>query len=72
MDLGAEVVRVDAADVVAGLERVARSHRATHLVLPHREVVGLRKRLERPPIDRLLERLPELEVHVIGLPARRG
>lgn len=35
VDLGAEVVRVDADDTVAGLEQVARSHRATLLVLPH-------------------------------------
>ena len=48
VDLGAEVVRVEAPDVVTGLEQVARSHRATHLVLPHREVGGLQRLRERP------------------------
>jgi two-component system, OmpR family, sensor histidine kinase KdpD len=66
VDLGAEVVRVEAADVVTGLEQVARSHRATHLVLPHREVTGLQRLRERPLVDRLLERLPDVELHVVG------
>ena len=43
VDLGAEVVRIEAPDVVTGLEQVARAHRATHLVLPHQEVTGLRR-----------------------------
>ena len=66
VDLGAEVVRVDAVDVVAGLERVARSHRATHLILPHREVAGLKRLRERSMVDRLVERLPDVELHVVG------
>ena len=66
VDLGADVVRVDATDLVTGLEQVARSHRATHLVLPHREVTGLKRLRERPLVDRLLERLPEVELHVVG------
>jgi two-component system sensor histidine kinase KdpD len=71
VDLGAEVVRVDADDLAAGLERVARMHRATHLVLPHREVAGLRRLRERPLVDRLLERLPDVEVHVVAASERR-
>jgi two-component system sensor histidine kinase KdpD len=71
VDLGAEVVRVDAADVVTGLEDVARSHRATHLVLPHREVTGLKRIRERPMVDRLIERLPDVELHVVGPPRTR-
>ena len=70
VDLGAEVVRVEAADVVSGLEQVARAHRATHLVLPHRELAGLKRLRERPLVDRLIERLPEVELHVVG-PAKR-
>jgi two-component system sensor histidine kinase KdpD len=66
VDLGAEIVRVDAVDVVAGLETVARTHRATHLILPHREVAGLRRLRERSMVDRLVERLPDVELHVVG------
>jgi two-component system sensor histidine kinase KdpD len=70
-DLGAEVVRTEAKDLVSGLEEVALSHRATHLVVPHRETAGLRRVLDRPLVDRLIERLPEVELHVVGA-ADRG
>ena len=66
VDLGADVVRVEAPDLMTGLERVARSNRATHLVLPHREVGGLKRLRERPLVDRLMEQMPDLEVHVVG------
>jgi two-component system sensor histidine kinase KdpD len=72
VDLGAEVVRVEAADIVSGLEQVARSHRATHLVLPHRELAGLKRLRERPLVDRLIERLPDVELHVVGPANSRG
>ncbi len=51
---------------VTGLEQVARSHRATHVVLPHQEVAALKRLRERSLVDRLIERLPEVEVHVVG------
>jgi two-component system sensor histidine kinase KdpD len=70
VDLGAEVVRVEATDLVTGLEQVARSRRATHLVLPHRPVAGLARIRERPLVDRLLERLPDVELHVVGASGR--
>jgi two-component system sensor histidine kinase KdpD len=71
VDLGADVVRIEAADVVSGLAEVAHSHRATHLVLPHREVGGLQRLRERPLVDRLIERLPDVEIHVVGPPTPR-
>lgn len=69
VDLGAEVVRIDAPDVVTGLDNAVQSRRATHLVLPFHEVTGLTRLRERPLVDRLIERIPELEVLVVG-PAR--
>ena len=66
VDLGADIVRVEAPDVVTGVERIARSRRVTHVVLPHRELRGVRRLVERPLADQLLERLPELELHVVG------
>ena len=71
VDLGAEVVRVESPDVVTGLEQVARSSRATHLVLPHVERSGLSRFRERAVVDRLIERLPEVELHVVGPGERR-
>ena len=41
--------------------------RVTHVVQPHREVHGVRRLLERPFGDPLLEPLPELEIHVVGV-----
>lgn len=66
IDLGADVVRVEADDLLTGLVQIARSRRATHLVLPYREVSGIRRLVDRPLADQLIERLPELEVHVVG------
>lgn len=66
VDLGAEVIRVEAPDVLTGLEHLARNRRATHVLLPHREIGGVRRLVEAPLADRLLARLPEVEVHVIG------
>ena len=65
-DLGAVLVRVEAKDVFEGLEQVARSKQATHVVLPQREMGGLQRLRERPLADRLLERLPDIEVHLVG------
>src|SRR5207247_10915834 len=42
VDLGADVIRVEAKDLLSGLEQVARSRRATDLVLPFRETSGPR------------------------------
>jgi two-component system sensor histidine kinase KdpD len=69
LDLGADLVRIEARDVLEGLEGVARSRRVTHVVLSRREVTGLQRLRERPLADRLLERLPDIEVHLIGAPS---
>ncbi len=66
VDLGAEVVRQAAPDVATGLEQVARARSATHVVLPHHASTGLRRLTERPLADRLIERIPALEIHVVG------
>jgi two-component system sensor histidine kinase KdpD len=71
VDLGAEIVRVQAADVATGLEQIAESRRATHLVIPHHETTGLRRLRERALADRILERIPDLELHMVAAPAAR-
>ncbi len=72
VDLGAEVVRVEAKDLVTGLEEVARSRRATHLILPYQDPAGLRRVFERPLVDQLMTRLPEVEVHIVGATGRKS
>jgi two-component system, OmpR family, sensor histidine kinase KdpD len=66
VDLGADIIQVRAKDLLSGLEEAARSHRAAHLVIPHRETSGIKRVMEPTLVDGLLRRLPELEVHVIG------
>jgi two-component system, OmpR family, sensor histidine kinase KdpD len=66
VDLGAEVVRIPAPDVVSGLEQAVRQRGASHLVIAHEPIGGFRRFTERPLADRLIERLPELEVHLVG------
>jgi two-component system sensor histidine kinase KdpD len=66
VDLGAEVVRVDASDVADGLAEVARTHRVTHVVIPHHGESGVARLRRRPLADRLIERLPDVELHLIG------
>ncbi|HEY4188791.1 MAG TPA: universal stress protein [Candidatus Limnocylindrales bacterium] len=66
VDLGAEVVRVDASDVADGLAEVARTHRVTHVVIPHHGEAGVARLRRRPLADRLIERLPDVELHLIG------
>jgi two-component system sensor histidine kinase KdpD len=66
VDLGAEIERVEARTMVAGLEQVVRDRKATHLVLPHRRRPPLERLLEPPLVERLLERLPEVDVQIVG------
>jgi K+-sensing histidine kinase KdpD len=66
VDLGAQLVRIEAKDTVTGLVDVSRSRGAKHVVIAHAPTKGL-SRLRGPSLlDQLLERLPELEVHVVG------
>jgi two-component system, OmpR family, sensor histidine kinase KdpD len=66
VDLGAEILRIEAADVATGLERAVRTRRATHLVLPHVATTTLQRLRQRPMADRLMQVFPDLEIHVVG------
>jgi two-component system sensor histidine kinase KdpD len=69
VDLGAEVLRVDEADLAAGLIRAARLKRATHLFIPRQQVRGLQRITQRPIADLILAELPDLELHLVDVPA---
>jgi two-component system sensor histidine kinase KdpD len=65
-DLGAEVVTVETADVVAGIVQVASKRRVSRLVLPHRATTTI-ERMRRPTLaERVLERLPSIEIAIVG------
>jgi two-component system sensor histidine kinase KdpD len=70
VDLGAEVLRLEADDLASGLVRAARMKRATHLFLPRQPAAGLQRLLQRPMADRILQQLPDLEVHLVDVTNR--
>jgi two-component system sensor histidine kinase KdpD len=70
VDLGADIVRIEATDEAEALASIAARRRATHVFVPHREVGGLRRIRERSLVERVLERLPDVEVHAVGAPSR--
>jgi two-component system sensor histidine kinase KdpD len=72
VDLGATVIRVSASDELEGLVAAAADRRVTHVVLPYREASGLERIRRRSYAERLLEHLPDVDVHVVAAPPRSG
>jgi two-component system sensor histidine kinase KdpD len=72
VDLGATIVRVTADDDLEGLVDAASSRRVTQIVLPHRRRGSLDRFRERSLVDRLLERLPDVDIHVVSAPDSRS
>ena len=66
VDLGAEVLNIEASDLVDGLVDLARRRRVTRLVLPYRASGTLDRVRSKPLAERLLERLPALEVTIVA------
>jgi len=65
-DLGAEIITVESGDVADGIVAVARSRRVTRLVMPHR-TAGALDRVRRASLaDRILERLPTIEITIVA------
>ena len=66
VDVGAEILQVEASDPVEAIVRIARTRRVTQIVLPYR-AVGMMDRLRRGTfVDRILAGLPDVEVHVVA------
>jgi two-component system sensor histidine kinase KdpD len=65
-DLGADVLRIEAADLASGIVEAVRLRRATRVVLAASPAPrGLARLGRRTLIEELLERLPGLELHVV-------
>jgi two-component system sensor histidine kinase KdpD len=65
-DLGAEILVVEASDPADGIVSVASGRRVTRLVLPYR-ASGALDRVRRSPLaERILERLPNLEITIVA------
>jgi two-component system sensor histidine kinase KdpD len=72
IDLGADVVRVEAPDIATGVVNVATARRATHVVVPHRAASALQRLRGGSLVDELLARLPDVEVHAVAAQAPGG
>ena len=65
-DLGAEILNVEASDVAEGVVGVAQARRVTRLVMPHRPSGALERVRRTSLADRILERLPALEITIVA------
>ncbi|MDB4932447.1 MAG: Osmosensitive channel histidine kinase KdpD [Myxococcaceae bacterium] len=65
-ELGAEVVRLEGADVAAALAAFAREHRITHAVFGRTRQPIWRERLFGSLLDRFMRLAPEVDVLVVG------
>jgi two-component system sensor histidine kinase KdpD len=72
VDLGADVITLEAPDVASGVVEAVRLRRATRVVLAATPGPRGLARLGRPSVlDELLERLPGIELHVVPAGERR-
>jgi two-component system sensor histidine kinase KdpD len=66
VDLGAEIVRGEARDVIDAIAAAAHDRRATQVVLPYHPPGGRAVFAKRSTADELLRRLPHLEIHLVA------
>ena len=64
-DLGARVITVVDSDVVNGLVRIAEGSNVTDVVVGRPDLGPIHRRLTRSMLDRLLERLDCVDVHLV-------
>ena len=65
-DLGAEIVVVESPDAAEGVVQVAQARRVTRLVMPYRSSSTLERVRRSPLAERILERIPTLEVTIVA------
>jgi two-component system sensor histidine kinase KdpD len=65
-DLGAEILVIEAADIADGVVQIANARRVTRLIMPHRTSTTLERVRKVPLAERILERLPTLEITIVA------
>ena len=66
VDLGAEIIRGEATDLVKGLAEVLLDQRVTHLVVAHRPRHGVDRLVRASLADSILAAVPGIEVHLVS------
>jgi K+-sensing histidine kinase KdpD len=64
-ELGARLTRLQAGDLVEAVAAVARDSGGTHLFVPQ-AAAGWREALRRPVAERLAQRLPDIDIHLVS------
>ena len=67
VDLGAEVLRIEADDAWAALEAAVAARHPTHVVLPQEPTGGLARLRRGSLAEQLLRADPDLEVHLVDV-----
>ena len=65
-DLGAEIISVEATDLAEAIAGIARARRVTRLVMAYRPSGALERLRLKPLADRILERIPKLEITIVA------
>lgn len=65
-DLGAEIVTVESSDIADAVADLARVRRVTRLVMAHHPSTALERLRLKPMAERILERLPKLEITLVA------
>jgi K+-sensing histidine kinase KdpD len=66
VELGARTVQLAAGETVDAVESAVHDLGGTHLFVPHAPGGRLDALRRRPLADRLAERLPDVDVHLVG------
>lgn len=65
-DLGADVIRLAADDLTAGIEEAVRSRRITHVFMAYSPGDLMQRLARRTPVEVLMQRLPGVEIHLVA------
>jgi two-component system, OmpR family, sensor histidine kinase KdpD len=68
VDLGAEILRLDARDAATALDEAIRLRQPTHVVLAHEPAGGMARLRGEAAADRLLRAHPDVELHLVAAP----
>ncbi len=67
VELGASPVRMSTPDLVEGIAAAVADSGATHVFLPNTPQGRLEVLLHRPVTERLAARLPDIDIHIVGV-----